>query len=132
MIDLLTDRLEDVSSDSTYLPSVHAAAAKGLAVLNKYYAKTDQSVMYRCAMSKFKCLLAVLFIAHLSSSSVLHPKYKLSYFRLKKWPEEWIDTARTVLREQWVLYYKPSNDLETNTSSSQSSSLVCFESCTLV
>jgi hypothetical protein len=54
IIDILTDRLEDVSSDAKYLPSVRAGAAKGLAVLNKYYSKTDESVMYRCAMSTYE------------------------------------------------------------------------------
>ena len=54
VIDLLMDCLEDVSSDMKYLPSVCAGAAKGLAVLNKYYSKTDESVMYRCAMSTCK------------------------------------------------------------------------------
>ena len=53
VIDLLTDRLEDVSSDGRYLPSIRAGAAKGLAVLNKYYSKTDESVMYHCAMSTY-------------------------------------------------------------------------------
>ena len=54
VIDLLTKRLEDVSSDAKYIPSVRARAAKGLVVLNKYYSKTDESVMYRCAMSMSK------------------------------------------------------------------------------
>jgi hypothetical protein len=54
VIDLLTNRLEDVSNDAKYLPSIRGGAAKGLAVLNKYYLKTDESVMYRCAMSTFK------------------------------------------------------------------------------
>jgi len=53
VIDILTDRLDDVSRDMKYLPSVRAGAAKGLAVLNKYYSKTDESVMYRCAMSAY-------------------------------------------------------------------------------
>jgi hypothetical protein len=51
VIDLLTNHLEDISGDAKYLPSICAGAAKGLAVLNKYYSKTDESVMYRCAMS---------------------------------------------------------------------------------
>ena len=56
VIDILTDRLDDVSRDMKYLPSIHAGAAKGLAVLNKYYSKTDESVMYRCAMSAYNSL----------------------------------------------------------------------------
>jgi len=53
IINLLTDRLNNVSSNMKYLPSVHAGAAKGLAVLNKYYSKADESVMYHCAMSAY-------------------------------------------------------------------------------
>jgi len=52
---------------------------------------------------------------------VLHPKYKLTYFQSKKWPQEWIDAARTVLREQWSTNYKPSSSDEPATQSSTSS-----------
>lgn len=62
IIDLLTDCLEDVSSDMKYLPSVRAGAAKGLAVLNKYYSKTDESVMYCCAMSAYNSYIFKHFI----------------------------------------------------------------------
>lgn len=62
IIDLLTDCLEDVSSDMKYLPSVRAGAAKGLAVLNKYYSKTDESVMYCCAMSEYNSYIFKHFI----------------------------------------------------------------------
>lgn len=30
--------------------TVRAAAARGIKVLNKYYSKTDESIMYRLAM----------------------------------------------------------------------------------
>ncbi|KAI0314392.1 hypothetical protein OF83DRAFT_1042390, partial [Amylostereum chailletii] len=36
----------------------------------------------------------------------LHPKYKLSYIVQQDWPQEWINTARTVVQTQW-LRYKP-------------------------
>ena len=53
---------------------------------------------------------------------VLHPKYKLMYFQSKKWPEEWIDAARLVLREQWTSHYKPSDSEEPGSQSSSSNS----------
>ena len=56
VINILTDCLDDVSRDMKYLPSIRAGAAKGLAVLNKYYSKTDESVMYCCAMSAYNSL----------------------------------------------------------------------------
>ena len=62
IIDLLTDRLDDVSSNMKYLPSVRARAAKGLTVLNKYYSKTDKSVMYHCAMSVYNSYIFKHFI----------------------------------------------------------------------
>lgn len=52
---------------------------------------------------------------------VLHPKYKLSYFQLKKWPQAWVDTAREVLHEHWSTNYKPSGSDEPATQSSTSS-----------
>ena len=52
---------------------------------------------------------------------VLHPKYKLTYFRSKKWPDAWVNAARLVLREQWMTYYKPSNSEEPRSDESQSS-----------
>lgn len=52
IIDALTRMLEIASDNEALFPAVRAAATKGIAVLNKYYAKTDESIMYRCAMSK--------------------------------------------------------------------------------
>ena len=59
---------------------------------------------------------------------MLHPKYKLSYFRAKKWPEEWVKAAKTVLREQWLTNYNANNSSEP--SSQSSSSVSCFSSPT--
>lgn len=53
VIDILTERLEDISRNSQYYSTIRAGAAKGLAILNKYYSKTDESIMYRCTMSTF-------------------------------------------------------------------------------
>ena len=53
------------------LASVQTGATKGLAVLNKYYAKTDESVMYRCAMSMCY-LLSYMFLNHTNS----HPTWQ--------------------------------------------------------
>lgn len=58
IIDALTRMLETASDNDALFPAVRAAAAKGIAVLNKYYAKTDESIMYRCAMSKSLLLMS--------------------------------------------------------------------------
>ncbi|KAE9398168.1 hypothetical protein BT96DRAFT_761000, partial [Gymnopus androsaceus JB14] len=54
-------------------PLCHALTI-GKKTLNKYYALTDNSDIYRIAM-------------------VLHPSLKLSYFNRLNWPEGWIDDA---------------------------------------
>ena len=51
LIDMLTHKLENTVTDHSLLPAIKSAAAKGLAVLHKYYSKSDESIMYRCAMS---------------------------------------------------------------------------------
>ncbi|THU77327.1 hypothetical protein K435DRAFT_702637 [Dendrothele bispora CBS 962.96] len=56
-IDSITKKLEDVIGDYSKSPIVRAAAAKGYAIMNKYYGKTDYSIMYRMCMSTFFHLL---------------------------------------------------------------------------
>lgn len=51
-MDRLNDALEDFSYDVTLPPSVRVAAKRGSIVLNKYYGKTDKSIIFRIAMSK--------------------------------------------------------------------------------
>ncbi|KAK7680163.1 hypothetical protein QCA50_016672 [Cerrena zonata] len=58
LIDSCTGILEDAIADLTNHQAVHVAAARGLNVLNKYYSKTDDSIMYHIAM-------------------IMHPRYKL-------------------------------------------------------
>lgn len=52
LIDTLTAEMEKYkdNKDNLYNPLISAAAARGFAVLNKYYSKTDESVFYRAAM----------------------------------------------------------------------------------
>ena len=105
VIDILNEKLEDVAENTSLLPSVRAGAMKGLAILNKYYLKTDESIMYRIAMSKLPFDSSFLCIFHIVRL-VLNPKYKLKYFESKNWPQSWIDAALEVLRDQWKMNYK--------------------------
>ncbi|KAE9392848.1 hypothetical protein BT96DRAFT_748408, partial [Gymnopus androsaceus JB14] len=50
--------------------------------LNKYYTLTDESHIYRVAM-------------------VLHPSFKLNYFRKAGWMDSWIDKAVSMTQEHW-------------------------------
>jgi hypothetical protein len=52
LIDTITRTLEKAVVNRELYPAVRASAAKGLAILDKYYAKTDDSIMYRCAMGE--------------------------------------------------------------------------------
>ena len=54
-IDSLSDMLEDAVQDSSLLPCVQMAARCGSTMLNKYYGKTDESIVFWIAMSSFYC-----------------------------------------------------------------------------
>jgi hypothetical protein len=103
-MDNLFDALEDYMANELLLPAVRMAAKRGRTVMSKYYGLTDESVIYRIAMSSLHfstpCTLPNVFI-------VLHPAYKVSYFRKRKWPQEWIDEALNALRDEWRRNYKP-------------------------
>jgi hypothetical protein len=52
IIDRLSTVLEDASTNPTTHIAVRAGALAGLKTLNKYYSKTDESIVYRLSMSK--------------------------------------------------------------------------------
>ncbi|KAK0430765.1 hypothetical protein EV421DRAFT_1912525 [Armillaria borealis] len=74
MMDILTWELEKAVKNMMLLPCVHAGVSWGLAIIDKYYSKTDESIMWKMAM-------------------ILHPHYKLDYFHSQKWLTEWVKTA---------------------------------------
>ena len=84
--------------------SIRHGAQNAIVVLNKYYARTDDSVMYWAAMSEHS-LLFVLMLP-IDNHSVLHLKHKLEYFCNKKWEHEWIDTAVDFTWKIWIEEYK--------------------------
>lgn len=53
LIDTLTGQLENAAANIQLMHPVQNAAARGLRMLHKYYSKTDESSMYRVAMSKW-------------------------------------------------------------------------------
>ncbi len=53
VIDLLEGMLMDASTNAALHPAVRAAASLARTVLNKYYEKTDESILYRCAICKY-------------------------------------------------------------------------------
>ncbi|CDO75086.1 hypothetical protein BN946_scf185010.g11 [Trametes cinnabarina] len=76
-MDLIDEKLATACIDSSLHPSIQVAARLAKDTLNKYYSKTDISDVYRIAM-------------------VLHPRYKLRYFKDHTWDQDWIDEAREI------------------------------------
>jgi hypothetical protein len=51
LMDLLNKQFEKLLDDTTLPAVIHHAIARALAVLDKYYFKTDDSIMWKIAMS---------------------------------------------------------------------------------
>nr|GAT43317.1 predicted protein [Mycena chlorophos] len=83
--EFFTEKERDIKLHRTIRASITVAKR----TLNRYYSLTDGSEVYRIAM-------------------ILHPRYRLSYFRDARWLEEWIVAATTLLRERFEeRYNKP-------------------------
>jgi hypothetical protein len=52
IFDALTAALDEFLDNTALLPAVRAAALRGIIMMNKYYALTDDSAIFRVAMSK--------------------------------------------------------------------------------
>ncbi|KAJ3963261.1 hypothetical protein EV361DRAFT_813512, partial [Lentinula raphanica] len=85
---------------------VRHALSIGKRTLNKYYALTDDSYLYRMAIGEQFFRSTTYSNAH--HLLVLHPSLKLDYLRNAKWPDSWVDTAAALTRENWERTYKPS------------------------
>ncbi|KAJ7576299.1 hypothetical protein C8J56DRAFT_759954, partial [Mycena floridula] len=66
--------------------------------LNRYYGRTDESNVYRIAMSE---LFLFIYLSMLSDFAVLHPGLKLAYFHKRQWLPAWIDAARDIVRSEF-------------------------------
>lgn len=69
LIDILTRSLDAFIEDSTNPRIVVAAASKALAVLNKYYSKTDDSKMYRLCISTYYVFSCTVFLSNIKPSA---------------------------------------------------------------
>lgn len=95
-------------------PLCHALSI-GKKTLNKYYALTDNSDIYRIAMGMF---LTTITSMSADDFAVLHPSFKTNYFSRLHWQKEWIEAAIGVTRDAWTSRYKPSPSTANTTSSS--------------
>jgi hypothetical protein len=100
------DRIDALLSDAPVKPlspSVKHALRFARKSINKYYSKTDLSNVYRIAMGTFLVIL-LSFVLNSFRVSVLHPQLKLKYFQQRHWSKDWIDTAETIVREEYAKY----------------------------
>ena len=103
-MDHIDAHLATATQDPSYPLSICAALAIGKKTLNRYYNKTDHSEVYRIAMGMFPSSLIILY-ANSHQVLVLHPRHKLKYFRTTGWEEEWIETAHSIVREEFNRTY---------------------------
>lgn len=61
IFDILTNVLDEFIDNENNLSAVRAAALRGSAMMNKYYALTDDSVVYRIAMSTLFYLIFAIY-----------------------------------------------------------------------
>jgi hypothetical protein len=101
-MDHIDKHLATAATSGVYNPAIQAALTVGKKLLNKYYAATDHSEMYRIAMSNV--FLYFLWIYKLTSV-VLHPSHKLEYFKSAGWSEEWRETAVDIVRNEFERSY---------------------------
>ncbi|TFK97017.1 hypothetical protein BDV98DRAFT_514612, partial [Pterulicium gracile] len=95
VMDSIDDKLLAIARDRNHHPAIRIATLKAKNLLNKYYALTDASNIYRIAIRKSD----MLFFTSLSSDCSqppleLHPWFRGRYFELRKWPIEWRRAAR--------------------------------------
>jgi hypothetical protein len=100
----LTAAVENIN----YSPALRAALSLGKNLLDKYYSLSDDSEVYRIATGT--CIMNHDFIMIHSKSNyvslVLHPKYKLKYFEKQGWEDEWVKTAKEMVREEFKRSYE--------------------------
>lgn len=107
LIDSITSILDETMDNVLEDLAIRHAALRGLLLLNKYYARTDDTVVYRIAMSKY---LSIQYSTTILSPRrvflVLHPRHKLQYFARANWETEWIAEAKRIIGDVWVKNYK--------------------------
>ena len=106
-IDVLPVHLDDFQDDLSLTSAIGAAAKRGHIMLSKYYSLTDETPIFRIAMSTVFVLPASFRFLTGLYNLVMHPAYKLSYFHKAEWPEAWIQEARRLVMHEWTMRYKP-------------------------
>ncbi|PPQ87566.1 hypothetical protein CVT26_015429, partial [Gymnopilus dilepis] len=94
-----TNRLTEDSLNVAMRSAIIAAKA----TLNKYYELSDHAEVYRVAMGEYPSFVFDLSLTW--CAIVLHPRYKLRYFKKAGWDEEWIKTSRQFVQDELDRFY---------------------------
>jgi hypothetical protein len=92
--------------DKEFSPCIRAALTLGKKTLNQYYDKTDNSEVFRIAMSKYYDIFYFLPI-HRYTCLVLDPRHKLAYFTAAEWEAAWIAAAKAIVHAEYDRKYAP-------------------------
>lgn len=47
----------------------------------------------------------LILITSIDRFAVLHPRHKLQYFKTSGWEDEWVETARNIVRDEFDRSY---------------------------
>ena len=75
---------------------IHAALGLAKCTINRYYSLTDSSELYCIAMGMYIHFSTVLSPVDLFPT-VLHPHYKLEYFKQAGWTLDWVATTQNLI-----------------------------------
>jgi hypothetical protein len=100
-MDHIDEHLATAATSPEYCPAIKAALAIGKKTINRYYDKTDLSEVFRIAMGTWYISIR----NNTNNSLVLHPRYKLQYFKNAGWSPDWIETAKMLVRDEFDRSY---------------------------
>ena len=107
-------------------PAIRAAVGLAKRTLNRYYSLTDTSELYCIVMGTYIHFSMALSPVDLSPT-VLHPRYKLEYFKQAGWTLEWVATAQNrvhnTFKTSYVSRCLPGDTLEDHSSDQEEVSL---------
>ena len=102
-MDLINEEFRQYHVNTNTLDAIHVAIEVGKRTLDRYYSKTDDIGIYCIAMGK--CCFPNSLRLEIDKKKVLHPCYKLSYFRTAKWQQYWINTAHEIVEQEYEWHY---------------------------
>ena len=91
-MDILDKAFRTQSCNPKLTPAICVAVSLARQTLNRYYSLTDSSDVYCIAM-------------------VLHPRHKLAYFKKAHWEPQWIQTAESLVHDEFECSYASWADL---------------------